>query len=555
MKKNKLWLLLKMQYKATMRLSTSDAKAQKKREAALERGEEAPVVKKDAGSTGYTVMMTVVGVLVVVVVVAFSLLMGMGLGAVGMLDLMPAVFMMAASVMALITTIYKTNGLLFGFKDYDLIMSLPVKTSTIIASRLMILYFMNLMFTALLMLPSSVVYAILANPPIAFWPIMIICLLMVPLVPVVLATIVGSIISWVSSHFKRKNGANIVFTLIALFAWMLFCMNMNGVAENIALYGDTIMNTLYGIYPLTRLYMEAVTQFNVLSFLLFALISLGAFALFAVVVSKFFIRLNSAITANRTKSNYKMQALKITSPKKSLLKKEFKRITSSSNYMLNSCMGLIMAVVASALVLIIGPMQALSFVGYDRILEQVNFSGTLASLASMALSFFAVLTCPSAASISIEGKSLWIMKSLPVKARDIIMSKLKVNLILVAVAIVISATLLNIALKPDPLHAILLYLTPLVYGLFTSFAGISLNLKYPNFNWNNELEVIKRGKPMSIMVMVGMVITMVPGFIMLFTGGNSIIQYIITAVLAVICLLLYRNLVTKGIARFESYEA
>lgn len=544
-----------MQYKATMRLSTADAKAKKKREAALARGEAAPVVKKDAGSTGYTVMMTFVGILLVIVVVAFSFLMGMGLSVVGMLDLLPTVFMMAASVMALITTIYKTNGLLFGFKDYDLIMALPVKTSTVIASRLMILYIMNLIFTALFLLPSSVVYAIMANPPAAFWPIMIICMLLVPLLPVVLATIVGSLIAWAASHFKRKNGANIVFTLVALFAWMLFCMNMGNVAENIALYGDTIMNTIYGIYPLTRLYVEAVTQTNLLSFLLFAGISLGAFALFAVVVSKFFTRLNSAITANRTKSDYKMQELKTTSPKKALLKKEFKRLTASSNYMMNSCIGLIMMVVASALVLIIGPMNAISLVGYDRILEGVNFSGTLAALASVAMSFFVVITCPAAASVSIEGKSLWIMKSLPVKSKDIIISKLSVNLILVTVAILISATLLNIALRPDPLHAILLYVTPLVYGLFTSFAGMALNLKYPNFEWNNELEVVKRGKPVGIMVVVGMAITMVPGFVMLFTGGNSALQYIITAALAVICVILYRNVMTKGVARFEGYDA
>lgn len=544
-----------MQYKATMRLATADAKAQKKREAALEKGEAAPAVKKDAGSTGYTVMMSIVGVLLVIVVVAFSFLMAMGLSVVGMLDLLPSVFMMAASVMALITTIYKTNGLLFGFKDYDFVMALPVKTSTVIASRLMILYLMNLMFTALFLLPSSVVYAIMAHPPAAFWPIMIICMFMVPLVPVVLATIIGSIISWVASHFKRKNGANIVLTLVALFAWMLFCMNMNGVASNIALYGDTIMKTIYGIYPLTRLYVEAVTQTNVLSFLLFALISLGAFTLFTIILAKFFTKLNSAITANRTKSNYKMQELKTTSPKKALLKKEFKRLTASSNYMMNSCIGLIMMVVASALVLIIGPMQVINLVGYGRILEEVNFSGTLTALATVAMSFLVVLTCPSAAAISIEGKSLWIMKSLPVKSRDIIISKLGVNIILVTVAILISATLLNIALRPDPLHAILLYVTPLVYGLFTSLAGMALNLKYPNFNWNNELEVVKRGKPISIMVVVGMAITMVPGFVMLFTGGNSLLIYILTVALAIVCIILYRSIFTKGIARFEGYDA
>ena len=68
-------------------------------------------------------------------------------------------------VLSLVTTVYKAPGLLFAFKDYDLLMSLPVRTGSLVASRLLMLYGVNLAFTLLTMVPAWVVYAVFAAPP------------------------------------------------------------------------------------------------------------------------------------------------------------------------------------------------------------------------------------------------------------------------------------------------------------------------------------------------------------------------------------------------------
>jgi len=65
------------------------------------------------------------------------------------MDLLPAITMAIASIITLFTTIYKVNGILYAFKDYDFIMSMPVKIKKIIYSRMVLLYLMNLTFTLL----------------------------------------------------------------------------------------------------------------------------------------------------------------------------------------------------------------------------------------------------------------------------------------------------------------------------------------------------------------------------------------------------------------------
>lgn len=67
------------------------------------------------------------------------------------------------------TTINKASGVLFSYKDYDLVMSLPVKTSHVVASRILQLYVLNLFFTLMAMLPAGAVYAIKVNPGALFY--------------------------------------------------------------------------------------------------------------------------------------------------------------------------------------------------------------------------------------------------------------------------------------------------------------------------------------------------------------------------------------------------
>lgn len=78
--------------------------------------------------TGFLVMMGAVALLLVGMMTLYSVGMAFVLEPAGLLDLVPGLMMAVASVLSLVTTVYKAPGLLFAFKDYDLLMSLPVRT-------------------------------------------------------------------------------------------------------------------------------------------------------------------------------------------------------------------------------------------------------------------------------------------------------------------------------------------------------------------------------------------------------------------------------------------
>jgi ABC-2 type transport system permease protein len=61
----------------------------------------------------------------------------------------------------------------------------------------------------MLMVPMMIAYGILATPGIAFYVICITLIFFIPLVPVVLASILGTVIAYTASKFKHNNLLNI----------------------------------------------------------------------------------------------------------------------------------------------------------------------------------------------------------------------------------------------------------------------------------------------------------------------------------------------------------
>ena len=57
---------------------------------------------------------------------AYSIVMCIGYGSIGLTGAVPVMCALVISVLAFFLTLFKTNGYLFNFKEYDMLMSLPL---------------------------------------------------------------------------------------------------------------------------------------------------------------------------------------------------------------------------------------------------------------------------------------------------------------------------------------------------------------------------------------------------------------------------------------------
>ncbi len=113
-------------------------------------------------------------------------------------------------------------------------------------------------------------------------------------------------------------------------------------------------------------------------------------------------------------------------------------------------------------------------------------------------------------SIALEGKSLWQLKTLPIKAQTVFLAKIMLNLTLSIPSVLLIAFLLMNALKFDVVTLGLMIGMPLLYATLFSQVGLIGNLFFPHLNWTSEVKAIKQGFATLFVVITALTLGMLP---------------------------------------------
>ena len=127
----------------------------------------------------------------------------------------------------------------------------------------------------------------------------------------------------------------------------------------------------------------------------------------------------------------------------------------------------------------------------------------------------------SASSVSMEGKNLWILKSLPVDHKDMMNAKLLFNLIVVAPFYAVSEIVLLFTVRTTLPGRLWLILAPAAMIVFSVTFGLFMNLKFPRFDWENAMEVVKQSAAAGLS-MLALFAALLPGIALMLIPGNYV---------------------------------
>lgn len=415
----------------------------------------------------------------------YSYAMGIAMQQLGELEVLPGFFMAATSLIVLITSIYKAKGVLFGFKDYDIVMALPVKASYIVASRLLLLYTINMVFAIGLLLPAYVVYGILAKPDITFYVYGLLSLLFVPLIPIIIASVIGIILAYISSKFKHSNAVNTIVMILA-FTALFFGLMAVKTDEQIVKIGTIFSDQMNSMYPLARWFLDGVVKYHIPSLLLFLGVSALAFLLFSMALGKGFKSLNSKLSAVQAGSKFKMKELKQSSQLMALYHKEAKRYFSCTIYVFNTFFALILMAIAAIAIQVV-PIKQLDTIMSDPVMSQM-----LKNMVPFVIAFMISMCAISASSISLEGKNFWILKAAPINANRIFLAKILFSISLTMPFCLLTSLSFSFRFQLNVIESVMAVLIPLAYCYLTAVLGLFINLKLPLMEWKNETVVVKQ---------------------------------------------------------------
>ena len=295
----------------------------------------------------------------------------------------------------------------------------------------------------------------------------------------------------------RKNIFTIIFSLLFLAGVMVFSFSTGTLFANMSAVADAMSAKIFSIYPPARLFVSALGG-NWTAFLLFAAIAVALLGLLCFAAVKGFTFFYVAINATAEAKAFRMGQQKQTGKLLTLCKKELKQKLNTPIWIMNTDMGTLMAILLSILLVVTGREPIMEVLEAMSPLDKapgVLFGLVIAAVQCMSLS--------ATASVSMEGKGLWLIKSLPIRANTWLRSKLLVSMLPPVLGGFVCSLLLTIAWRLP------VWNVPVMLGLSVLFAWafsvveLALGLKFARFDWENPAEVVKQ----SAGVLLGMLVT------------------------------------------------
>jgi ABC-2 type transport system permease protein len=390
---------------------------------------------------------------------------------------------LVAVILGVVGSVFSTHTTLYGAKDNDMLLAMPIPPRVILFARLAGVYLTGLLYELIVMVPTLIAWFMYGNltPLGGIFSILIVFVL--SLFVLTLSCLLGFLLALVSSRVKNKNVAMVILALGFLGLYFFLYSKVLAMLTDILLYADSLADGVKtALYPFYQMGLAA--EGKPLAMLIFTAMVLGLFALTFLLVARSFLKLAIA-NPGTAKRKYVEKAAKAGNANGALLRRELKRFVGSPTYMLNCGLGLVMIVVLAVFLLIKGGDLFL-------LIAPLLPTDLMPLIGAAACGMMAGMSYITAPSVSLEGKQIWLAHVLPVSAWQVLMAKLKLHMLLVTPPTALMLAAVLIVLRPSVALCFLIPLAVLIFVLFVALLGLCMNLKFCRLDWASETVPVKQ---------------------------------------------------------------
>lgn len=390
-------------------------------------------------------------------------------------------------------SIFNTYAGLYLPKDNDLLLSMPVPVSSLVAARLSGVYLMGLMYSAVVILPAVVVYWATVGVTASAVLGGLVLTLLISLAVLVLSCALGWVAAKISQKLRNKSFipvlASLVFIGLYYFVYFKAQSVLQDLLANAGTYGAQIRSRAYPLY----LFGSVGTGSGAAMLAVTAAVA-ALCGLMWVLLSRSFLHIATS-TGKTARRTYRETALRRRSVDGALLHRELAHFAANPAYMLNCGLGTFLMPICAAAVLWKG-----------------------GSLFAMLDALFA----------DTEGS--------------------------VPVLLCVMCAAMVYPLGPAGLLVTAVFAAS--YALLGALAGLTLGVKMPVLTWTDQLMPIKQSAPVMLTLFGGMgyTILLFAGFLLLpgWRLGFAGYAACFAAANLLLCAVLHRWLRKKGAALFAA---
>lgn len=394
--------------------------------------------------------------------------------------------MLAYAIMiSLFLSFYTAGNLLYGFKDAAILFSMPLKTSSIVFSKILVMYLSDIAFTICFMIGVVIKTSILAVDVLLK---LFVTVLFAPIIPLALIMFLGLIVTVISSYFRKRNLVQTIIYLLLIGALVAYSLIDENGMTNIGLFiSEPIQKAWQGWGGIALL----------------ILIALSCGGIVGLLVCATYKKVNSLVSVTRTKKGFKLKKYDGRSVFVSLYLKEIKTLFSCAVYVMNSVVGPVISILLAVILSL--------------------FEGITGIYAILPIVYcFAYMLAPTTnCAISMEGNTFWILKTSPVSMRKLLNVKLAVGITFNVIPAIIASTILSINIGGGFLICALNVLTALSIAIFGVLIGLTFNVLFPVLNWESPNKPVKQSLSVFLTMIVAFIFTVLSVLFMVYSPFDS----------------------------------
>lgn len=381
---------------------------------------------------------------------------------------------MLSSFFCFIKSILSVREDVFKSDDNDVLFSLPLSVNQVLFSKLFQVYLKNLFYVLIIMTSSLLAFASYKEDlSESFLTMYIVCSLLIPLVPIVLATIFCYCDAFLEMKFGIKKRNIIRFLFILFIIGFIYCLSKT----------FSGLNSFYIIYPIVYLFYMIVRKTNIFFFILYVALIVLIMILYNLIISNSYLQICSMLKGIKKRSEFSYHK---SFNRRSLLGSVHKEILSliankkyfMSVFMLSYGISILFFVI-SLLFNIDGYIHEEWIIYLDNLIPFI-------------ISLICTMKIYTISAISLEQDNRFMLRTYPVSFKKVILAKYLTNLILGFGPIIIMGISLILFYDFDKWTEVFSFILPFSSLAFICFTGLTLDLRFPVLKADSREEIVNQ---------------------------------------------------------------
>ncbi|SKB00755.1 Putative ATP-binding cassette [Caloramator quimbayensis] len=402
-------------------------------------------------------------------------------------------------------------------QEGDIILSLPLRKRDILLAKYINSYVTELIASAVVMGIGLGVYGVKSNEGILFYLILVIASLLVPIIPLVLCYLIVIPLMKIGNLTKKKDLLMILSGLLVLpfaigYQYLINKVLVNNNPQYLIEFltkQNGLIDVFGRVYYLSILLSKGILGYNtfqgILYIIAFLILSVSFVYLLLILMSKIYY--SSIIGGNEINKKYyklnKSENNKIFKSRgiiSTLLLREIKLMNREPIYLLNGPLVIFLLPVMMYFVLLFNKesMKEITVMLSNKdIIKHIGIYGGIIIL------FLGISTSITSTCISREGKGFYFLKSLPIKAEQLILAKFLHGAIFGAIGGIMVCCLMAY-FKIPIISIIIAFLIGNILLFDFYIIGIIIDFKWPKLNWDNPQKAMKQNINPVILILLSM---------------------------------------------------